>query len=488
MRKRPVQPKDGLTIHCPSCGADIPIVDAVAHAVADQTAKLELAATNDRSRWEQQLKKIKEQVETRLQDQAKKLAEEHATALIAARAKAEHSQQGLLKRLQDEAKVKVTQLNQAQELIWKCGVEERDLKQKLVTLQSNLSNAVVEKQASFEMGRQTGVTQLQKHLDDLRSQMVQRELAFSVRLADGVREAERTAITDEQVRQKAQFEKTLRTERERIRTEVTQEQVVLQRRHENQMQKLRLEIETLHKKSEGAPSDATGQAAEDVLERRLKEAFQSDGDTVVRTKKGQRGADLLITIPHSGSRKLLIECKWTQAFEHGWIAKAQRDRAGEGAEAVIIVSRTLPVGVEHLSLMGDVWVASHDTVLALVMALRQGLLAMERAGRAANLDEVHVQSLKKYLGGPQFRQQVELVVRLAAEQSEGLTKERAQHERTWTQTREAHDKILASAVAIWTALELHSGSCLQPSEVLKPYLTATEVDEDTKPRKRSKAA
>lgn len=488
MNKRMTPNKDPLTIPCPACGVDIQIAEAVAHAVAERTAKLEQDATSDRARLDKQLKKFKEEHERRLQERTAELAEEHARALSAARAKAERAHQGLLKCLQDEAQQKDTQVAQAQELTWKANKEQQALRQELATLQSSLSNAIVEKQASFEMGRKTGLTQLQKHLDELQAQMLQRERDFSVRLANGIHDAEQRAISDEQRRQKAQFEATLRQERERILAKVTQDQALVVQRHENQMQRLRKEIEVLHQKADDAPSEATGTAAEDLLERRLKETFRGEGDVLARTKKGQRGADFLLTIPRAGSRKILLECKWTQAFDQGWIAKAQQDRATAGAEIVIIVSRTLPAGSEHLSMVQDVWVASVSTVLALVMALRQGLVAMERAGRASSLDEAQVQQLKKYLSGPQFRQQVELIVRLAADQSEGLIKERTQHERSWTQTQEAQEKILATAVAIWTALELHSGCGLQPSEIMKPYLSPMADEEHAKAKRRRNAA
>ena len=149
---------------------------------------------------------------------------------------------------------------------------------------------------------------------------------------------------------------------------------------------------------------------------------------VARTKKGQAGADFLITVPRAGGRKLLLESKWTQGFDKGWLAKAREDSKNAGAEVVMIVTRTLPSGVEHLAQMGDVWVTSHRTALALVTAMRQGLIAVERARRAASMDEARVNEVKTYL----------------------------------------------------------SGQGLSPSEVMKPYLKAEEAE--PKPKRRAKAA
>lgn len=153
---------------------------------------------------------------------------------------------------------------------------------------------------------------------------------------------------------------------------------------------------------------------------------------------------------------------------------------------VVIATRSLPNGVEHLSQMEDVWVASPRTALALVTALRQGLIAVERAKRAASMDEARVNELKAYLSGPLFRQQVEQIVSLTAELEKGLSRERTQHERAWKEAHASFERILNAAIGIWTDMEIHSGQGLSPSEVMKPYLEPEEPE--SKPKRRSKAA
>lgn len=152
---------------------------------------------------------------------------------------------------------------------------------------------------------------------------------------------------------------------------------------------------------------------------------------------------------------------------------------------MIIASRSLPSGIQHLTLIEDVWVTSHQTALPLVMALRQGLIAVERAKRAANMDETRVRELKAYLAGPQFREQVEILVTLSQGLLDNQTRERTQHERSWKEARAAFERILASALGIWTDMEIASGQSLAPSEVMRPYL---EPEPAPKEKRRSKAA
>jgi hypothetical protein len=142
--------------------------------------------------------------------------------------------------------------------------------------------------------------------------------------------------------------------------------------------------------------------------------------------------------------------------------------------------------VEHLRQIEDVWIASPKTALVLITALRQGLVAVERAKRASTMDEARVRELKTYLSGPQFREQVEAMVTMAHQLLDGQIRERTQHERAWKEARAAFDRILGSALGIWTDLEIASGQSLQASEVLQPYLKVPNVN--LKPRKRQQAA
>jgi len=386
-----------------------------------------------------------------------------------------------------------SQMNTLQAHLEKAQAEQAKTKEALATAEAKAASVQFDQQAAFEKGRsaaleasQKQILEVQKLLDEVRAQALKREKDLDKKLAQAIREAEARATAQEARQQKAALAAALSIERENLRCEVAQERSVERQGFETQIQRLRQEIEQLHRKASRGPSDLLGDAAEEVLERDLRDAFQADGDTIHRTKKGQSGADFLLTVPRAGGRKLLLESKWTQAFDKGWIPKAREDGSHAGAEVVVIATRTLPSGVEHLTQMEDVWVASPRTALALVTALRQGLIAVERAKRAASMDEARVNELKAYLSGPLFRQQVEQIVSLTAELEKGLSRERTQHERAWKEAHASFERILNAAIGIWTDMEIHSGQGLSPSEVMKPYLEPEEPE--SKPKRRSKAA
>jgi len=507
----------GPTIQCPECGAAIPIADAVEHAVSARTASAQEAET----RFRRQEAKLKADNELQLRELENRLQQDHTKHMEKLQAENRDDRATFrnsiveyniirdreandLRKLLDEAKAEAAQkfqegraatsaqMKTLQAHLEKAQAEKAKTREALAAAETKAASAQFDQRAAFEKGRtealqtsQRQMADLQKLLDEVRTQALKREKDLDKRLAQAIQDAEARASAQVARNQKADLEAALEAERARVRKEVAREHAVEQQGQETQIQRLRQEIEALHRKAESGPSEVIGDAAEEVLERDLRDAFLAEGDSILRTRKGQSGADFLLTVPRAGDRKLLLESKWTQTFDKGWLAKAREDRKNAGAEVIVIVSRTLPSSVEYLAQVGDVWVTSHRTALALVTALRQGLIAVERAERAASMDEARVNEVKAYLSGPAFRQQVEQIVTLAAKLDEGLTRERTQHERAWKEGHAAFERILSAAIGIWTDLEIHSGQGLSPSKVLMPYLNAEEAEPILKRRKRA---
>jgi hypothetical protein len=506
------------TIQCPECLATIPIAEAVQQAVLAHSE----AAGQAEARFKRQTARLKAEAESRLGELEDRLCRGHAKELAKVEAEMREGKAGFMtslhgyqavrdreadqlrqdldaakaeafQKFQDGRAVANKQVKTVQAHLEKATEEQMKLRQSLVDAEARIAASKFDQRAMFEQGRssametaQEQMEKIQKLLDEVRSQSLKREKDLDKKLAVGIREAEERGLAAGARKQQAALDEALATEGARLRKDITKEHTVELQRYETQIQRLHQEIESLHLKVESGPSEAIGDAAEEVLEREFRDAFQPDGDIVSRTKKGQAGADILITIPKAGGQKVLLESKWTQAFDKGWLAKAREDRQKVSDEIVVIVTRTLPSGVKYLAQLEDVWVTCPKTALALVTALRQGLVAVEKARRASNMDEARVNKLKIYLSGPAFRQQVEQIVSLVADLDKDLTKERTQHMRTWKENQAAFDQILGATLGIWTDLEIHSGQGLSPSEVLKPYLKAEEVT--ATPKRRTKAA
>jgi len=469
----------GPTLKCPECGTDIPVAEAIEQAVAARTAEVGEAQV----RFKAQEARLKADAAARLRELEDRLGQAHAEDL---RKRLEAAKSTALQKFQEGRNEGLSQVKAVQAHLKASEIQQAKLKKALAEAESQQAAAQFDQQAAFEKGRgaameasQHQLKDLQKLLDEVRNESLKREQELDKRLARATREAEARAAAQGARLQKA----TLDAARDKIKIELSREVAVDRQRYERQIQRLKQEIDNLQQKADAVPSEVVGEAAEDVLERDLRDAFQAEGDVLARARRGQKAADITLTVARAGGRKLLVESKWTQSWDGGWIAKAKEDRASAGAEAVIIVSRSLPVGVQHLNVVEDVWVASPQTAIVLVSALRQGLIAVDRAKRAANMDESRVQELKAYLGGVKFREQVESLVSLSQGLLDNQTRERTQHDRAWKEARAAFERMLTSALGIWSDLELASGLSLSPGEVVQPYLSP-EASSKSSRRKR----
>ena len=89
---------------------------------------------------------------------------------------------------------------------------------------------------------------------------------------------------------------------------------------------------------------------------------------------------------------------------------AGRQRTAK-AEIAVIVSQSLPKGVETFEMVEGVWRSLHPRVaLPVAVILRQSLLEITIARQASEGQQTKTEMIYQYLTGPRFRQRVEAIV------------------------------------------------------------------------------
>jgi hypothetical protein len=78
-----------------------------------------------------------------------------------------------------------------------------------------------------------------------------------------------------------------------------------------------------------------------------------------------------------------------------------------GADLAVLLTQTLPTGVERFALVDGVWVTDVPSSIPLAMALRQLLLHVASAWRAEEGRHDKMEQLYRYLTGPAFCHKVE---------------------------------------------------------------------------------
>jgi len=105
---------------------------------------------------------------------------------------------------------------------------------------------------------------------------------------------------------------------------------------------------------------------------------------------GQAGADVVQKVRHVGRDcgTILWECKRAANWSGTWVGKLASDSRKAGAACGVIVSETLPPGMEGSGRVDDVWVCDFGSAAHLAAGLRWVLIAASQyeAANAARAD------------------------------------------------------------------------------------------------------
>jgi hypothetical protein len=201
---------------------------------------------------------------------------------------------------------------------------------------------------------------------------------------------------------------------------------------ERQLTDMRRQIEDLKRKAEQGSQQLQGEAGEDQLETMLRAGFPCDD--IAPVAQGIRGADLHQTVLDARGSKcgaILWECKNAKNWSDGWIAKLKDDQRTVRADAVILVTTSLPKGCTRFTILDGVVVTDFTCAAAVAGLIRTHLLQLAQTRSAAVNKDQKLELLYRYLSGIEFRQRVEAIVEAFERMREDLDQERRAAERQW---------------------------------------------------------
>jgi hypothetical protein len=257
----------------------------------------------------------------------------------------------------------------------------------------------------------------------------------------------------------SRVQRSLITIRQTAKSEAEATFSVVIRERELELAGLRRQIDELKQRSDQSSQQLQGEAQEKDLQQALVHAFPRD--RIEPVGKGKAGADIVHRVAsrsgdHIGT--ILWEAKRTKSWSPSWLAKLAEDQRRVKADAAVIVSRTLPNGLDTFDLVNGLWVTHPRHAISLAAALRQFLLEIARVKRFGATPQNRAAQLHRFITGPDFRQHVTRIVEQFAVMKNDLERERATTTRSWAK-REA--QILAaveSTAAVCTQLEITLGS------------------------------
>ncbi|MDN3510592.1 MAG: DUF2130 domain-containing protein [Candidatus Jettenia sp.] len=203
------------------------------------------------------------------------------------------------------------------------------------------------------------------------------------------------------------------------------------------------QIEELKRKAEQGSQQLQGEVQELELEALLSTKFPRD--IIEPVPKGEHGGDVLhrvTSILGQCCGTILWESKQTKNWSDGWLSKLREDQRTAKAEIAVIVSQTLPKGMETFELIDGVWVTHPRAALPVAVTLRHTLIEVASARQATDGQQTKMEMVYQYLTGPRFRQRIQAIVEAFSSMQEDLDKEKKVIIKQWAKREEQIDRVM----------------------------------------------
>jgi hypothetical protein len=227
------------------------------------------------------------------------------------------------------------------------------------------------------------------------------------------------------------------------------------------------QIEELRRRAEQGSQQLQGEVQELVLEDLLSTKFPHD--TIEPVPKGEHGGDILQRVCGPLGQPcgtILWESKRTKNWSDGWLSKLRDDQRTAKAEVAVIVTQTLPKGVETFELVDGVWVVHPRAALPVAVTLRHTVIEVASARKATEGQDSKMEMVYQYPTGPRFRQRVHAIVEAFSTMQEDLDKEKKVITKQWAKREEQIGRVMQATVGMYGDLQGIAGKSLQEIEGL----------------------
>ncbi len=407
-------------IRCPNCNTPIDINKTLYQELESAAkAKLEKEINDHRKKYKEAMEQLKAQ-----------------------------QQELLLKhqRLEHEAKLK------AQEML------QEQLRKERATIQEEIQKET-----------QTLIQGLKKELAKKSSQLQDFHKA-QLEIEKLKREKEE-AIHKARLEAEKRLQEELLKHKEQLTKSIAQEHELKLKEKEKQLEDLSKQLEEARRKAELTSQQLQGEVQELAIESWLQDQFPFD--TVEEIKKGQRGADCIQTIntrEQTNCGRIYYESKRAKEFKREWIEKFKEDMRQKGCDVGVLVTQTLPKGMERMGLVEGVWVCTFDEFKALSHILRHHLVTLSQNMKAQENRSDKMSLLYGYLTSNEFRMQIEAIVEGFTQMQQDLDKEKRAMAKIWKQREKQLDKVLTNTIDMYASIKGIAGNAVGHIQALElPY-------------------
>lgn len=191
-------------------------------------------------------------------------------------------------------------------------------------------------------------------------------------------------------------------------------------------------VDEMKRKAEQGSMQMQGEILELKIEEILAREFPYD--IIEEVPKGIRGADSIQKVQnerqqHCGT--IILESKRTKAFAADWIPKLKADQRSISAEIAVLVTETMPKGVNSFTEINGVWVCSINELVGLIYVLRQTLIKTMAVKSSQVNKGDKMEMLYSFLTGDEFKDQISAIVEGFSAMRQDLDKEKRAMANIW---------------------------------------------------------
>ena len=235
-------------------------------------------------------------------------------------------------------------------------------------------------------------------------------------------------------------------------------------------------IEDLMKKADQGSQQLQGEVQELELEENLRREFSLD--VIEPVPKGKFGGDVVqrvVSVSGQPCGMILWESKRTKNWSDGWLPKLREDQRAAKADIAVIVSQSLPKGLDTFQTIDGVCVTHPRLVLPVATLLRQSLIEVAQSRQAIQGQQAKTEMVYDYLTSSRFRQRIEAIVEAFSTMQTDLEREKKVITKQWAKRDEQINRVMKSTVGMYGDLQGIAGKSLQEIESLEMQLL--EVDD-----------
>ncbi len=323
-----------------------------------------------------------------------------------------------------------------------------------------------------------------KEFRDLRQQLQEKDLRAQKAEKEELQLRKKQRELEEEKRQLAitverEIDKRIQEERAKTSKLEADRFSLKEKEYQKQLEDMKALVDEARRKGDTVSQQLQGEVLELELERMLREQFPAD--IISEVKKGQFGADLLQTVRNSFGRTVGIivwESKQTENFSDKWLPKLREDCRNCHGSVAVLVTRTLPAGIETCGERDRVWITGIDFVVPLAGLLRQTLLKVEQEKTAQSGKDVKTEMLYNYINSQEFRGRVEAIVESFREMKDDLDKEQRALQNSWRKREKQILRLATNTAYMYGEMQGLVGTSL-------PNIHGLELESGTQARSKS---